>query len=78
MALIYRGVTIEDRKHEVILSLKTFEGQETEILTWCYENFGNRDDNGLWNITGRWSTYKTVYFTFLRETDAMAFRLMWT
>ena len=78
MGLIYRGITIEDRKYTIILSLKIFQGQETEILTWCYENFGSRGDNGLWNISGRWSTYKTVYITFLRETDAMAFRLTWT
>ena len=76
MALIYRGITIEDRKHEVILPLKKFEGQETEILTWCYENFGNRDDNGLWDF---WDDAReVVYFKFLKETDAMAFRLMWT
>lgn len=77
MALIYRGITIEDRKHEVILPLKKFEGQETEILTWCYENFGNRDDNGLWDFWA-WSADAAVYFTFLKETDAMAFRLRWT
>jgi len=77
MALIYRGATIEDRKHEVVLSTKKFAESQDEILTWCYENFGNRHYNGLWDITGQWSTSKTVHFTFVRETDAAAFKLRW-
>lgn len=77
MALIYRRITIEDRKHEVILPIKKFEEHQVEILTWCYENFGNRDDNGLWDFWA-WDAYKTAHFTFLKETDAMAFRLRWT
>ena len=74
MALIYRGATIENRKHEVILPFKNYENREIEIITWCYTNFGERSDNGLW---GYWETYKKVHFIFLKETDAMAFRLMW-
>lgn len=74
MALIYRGITIEDRKHEIILSKNNIIGQETEIFLWCYENFGNIDD-GYWEWGG---VGDAVYFKFLKETDAAAFKLRWS
>lgn len=77
MSLIYRGITIENRKHEVVLPISKLEECEAEILTWCVENFGYHEDNGLWNLFV-WLPNRTARFTFLRETDAMAFRLMWT
>lgn len=75
MALIYRGVIIKNHKHEVTLPIKQFEEHKVEVLTWCHENFGNRDDSGLWDFWA-WDA-RGAYFTFLKETDAMAFRLRW-
>lgn len=74
MALIYRGVTIEHRNHRVTLFPDVFGPQETEILTWCVENFGYGCDNEVWDLL---MSDRTAHFTFLKETDAMAFRLRW-
>lgn len=75
MALIYRGVTIEDRKHEVILSRdKINEHEIVDIFTWCYDNFGGVEDGYChW----QWR-FDFLYFCFRDEKHAMAFKLRWT
>jgi len=73
MALIYRGITIEDRKYEVTLPRDKINGQEVDIFSWCYENFGVIDD-GYWEWAG---CNKLLYFYFLKEAHAAAFKLRW-
>lgn len=73
MALIYRGVIIEDRRYEVILSENQIGEQETEIFLWCHNDFGDIDD-GYWDWD--WVGYSLCFY-FLKETDAMAFKLRW-
>jgi len=67
----------EDRKYEVILLLKKLKDREIEIFTWCRENFGDRCASGLWDYYGYYGPHKKVQFVFLRETDAMAFKVRW-
>ena len=75
MALIYRGVTIEDRKHEVILARDKIDEHEIiDIFTWCYDHFGDVDD-GYWTWAGDTSF---LYFYFYKETHAVMFKLRWT
>lgn len=76
MALIYRNATIEDRIYEVMMSYEKFQDEKVDILTWCYDNFGKRDDSGLWDWM--WNPdATTMCFYFLKETHAMAFKLRW-
>lgn len=66
-----------DREYEVILPLKKLKEREIEIFAWCHENFGDRCADGLWYYYGYYSPDKKIQFVFLRETDAMAFKLRW-
>lgn len=75
MALIYRGITIEDRKYEVILPRdEVVEQKWVDIFSWCYENFGDIDD-GYWEWTG---LNHSLHFYFFKEAHAMAFKLRWS
>lgn len=73
MALIYRRIIIEDRKHLVLLSEDSLAERETEIFLWCHNNFGDIDD-GYWDWEWRSSS---LCFYFFKEIHAVAFKLRW-
>ena len=77
MALITDYHVLSAFEFEMSLSYDKFIAKEQEIVSWLVENFGYDEDNGLWDMW-EWPSRNVVYFTFVREEDAAAFKLAWS
>ncbi len=76
MGVALIGHTFDDRHYEVVIPMKDYENQRSEIITWLVDNFGYDEDNGLWDLW-EWSLYNSAHFLFRFERDAAAFKLTW-